>query len=162
MLAFVGLDFIVSFVFGLCMFGGPDTLALATHVALLSLLGLGEKLMDIFDVGVGPGEVFYSADGLDPCALSWETLRAMEVSDGRLETREIIDVVDCLPWWGSVLNEHRKVFNNCSRPRYLVHCVEGVVAVRAVDEECVGVEVFDLEGEGNIPECRPRAPPPFE
>ena len=34
--------------------------------------------------------------------------------------------------------------------------------VGAVKEERIGVEVFDLGGEVNTPERRPRAPPPFE
>ena len=40
-LSFVSLGFIVLHVFGLCRFGGPDALALAAHVALLGILGLG-------------------------------------------------------------------------------------------------------------------------
>ena len=123
-------------------------------MALLGLLGLGEKLMDVFDIDEGPGEVVSLEDGLEPCDLCWETCRAMDVSDGRLENWEIIDVFDCLPWWGSVLHEHPKVLNNCSRPRYLVHCVAGVVAFGAVEEERLGVEIFDLGGQGNTPECR--------
>ena len=69
-LLFVSLGFIVLHVFVLCMFGGPDALALAAHVALLGLLGIGEKIIDIFDVDEGPGEVVSSADSLEPCALS--------------------------------------------------------------------------------------------
>ena len=36
------------------------------------------------------------------------------------------------------------------------------MAVGAVEEERVGVEVFDLGGEGNMLERRTQAPPPFE
>ena len=115
------------------MFGGPDALALAAYVALLGLLGLGGKLVEVFDVDEGPGEVVSSADRLEPYALLWETRRAMEVSDGRLEAQDLIDAIDCLPRWRSVFHEHHKVFNNCNRPRYLVHCVEGVVAVGDVE-----------------------------
>ena len=86
----------------------------------------------------------------------------MEGSDGGLEARELIDVVDCLPRWGSIFHEHRKVFMHCSRPRYLLHCIEVLLAVGDIEKECVGVEVFDLGSEGNTPERRPREPPPFE
>ena len=86
----------------------------------------------------------------------------MEVLDGGLEAQDLTYVVYCLPRWGSVLHEHRKVFNNFSRPQYLVHCVEGVVVVVVVEKERVGVEVFDIGGEGNTPERRTQAPPPFE
>ena len=61
--------------------------------------------MDVFDVDEGPGEVFSLANGLDPCALCWETRRVMEVSDGGIDARELIDVVDCLPQWGYVLHD---------------------------------------------------------
>ena len=43
-LALVSLGFIVLLVFGLCMFCGPDAFGLAENVALMGLLGLGEKL----------------------------------------------------------------------------------------------------------------------
>ena len=66
MLLFVSLGFIILYVFGLCRFGGPDALALAAHVALLGLLGLGGKLIDIFDVDEGPGEAVSFVDGLEP------------------------------------------------------------------------------------------------
>ena len=66
---FVSLGFIVLHVFGLCKFGGTDTLALAANVALLGILGLGGGIIDVLDVDEGPGEVVSSADGLKPCAL---------------------------------------------------------------------------------------------
>ena len=120
-LSFVSLGFIVLHIFGLCRFFGPDALALAAHVALLGLLGLVEKLIDIFDFDKRPGELVSLVDGLEQCDPRRETRCAMEVADGRIEAREIISVVDCLPCRGSVLHEHRKVFNNFRRPQYLVH-----------------------------------------
>ena len=54
-LAFVSISLIVLNIFGLCLFGGPYALALAEHVALLDILGLRGKLMDIFDIDEGPG-----------------------------------------------------------------------------------------------------------
>ena len=65
-LSFVSIGFIVLHVFGLCRFGRPDVLALAAHVALLGLLGIGEKIIDIFDVDEGPGEAVSFVDGLEP------------------------------------------------------------------------------------------------
>ena len=103
---FFSLGFIVLHIFGLCRFGGSDALALAENVALLGLLRLGEKLMEVFEVDTGTGEVVSSADALEPCDICRETLCAMEVSDGGLEAWEHIEVVDFLPLWGSVLHEH--------------------------------------------------------
>ena len=93
-LAFLSLGFIVLLVFGSCLFGGPDALELAMYLSLLVLLGLRGTLIDLFDVDEGPGEVVLSADGLDACALCWETCRGMEILDGRLDAWDLIDMVD--------------------------------------------------------------------
>ena len=43
-LAIVSIGSIVLLVFGLCMFGVPDSLEMAAHVVLLGLLRIGENL----------------------------------------------------------------------------------------------------------------------
>ena len=46
-------------------FCGADSLPLATHTSLLSLLGCREECCDIFDVDEWPGEIIAPADGLE-------------------------------------------------------------------------------------------------
>ncbi len=62
---------------GFSNFSGADSLTLATHMPLLSLLGSREKFHDIFDIDEWPGEIIAVADGLEPRGFSWETYHTM-------------------------------------------------------------------------------------
>ena len=62
---------------GLSNFCGVDSLTLAAHMSLLSLLRCREEFCDIFDVDEQPGEIIAPVDGLESQGLGRETRRTV-------------------------------------------------------------------------------------
>ena len=80
---------------------------------------------------------------------------------GGLHAEELVHVVDGVAWRGAVPHGV-DVLQHGADGRDAVQRVEGVVAVRAVEEQRVGVDVFDGAGEGDAPEAFAGASPPLE
>ena len=65
-----------------------------------------EIFVDIFYGEGWPGEAVSGFDGFGPCTFCWKTCCIMEVSDGRFNAGEIIDIVDGFcHFWGLLDHE---------------------------------------------------------
>ena len=113
-------------------FGGAHALVLEHHMYLLCFLRLWKKIVDIFYVDEGPIEVVSFPYGLEPIAFGQETGCAVEVVYVWIDDGELVHVVDCLSWRGSILHEYCEVFQHCRCLRDLIHVFEGVLVVGAV------------------------------
>ena len=74
---------------------------------------------------------------------------------------KLVHVVDGVSWWGAV-PQGVDVSQHGADGWDAIQCVEGIAAVRAVEEQRVGVDVFDGAGEGDSPEAFTWVSPPLE
>ena len=126
-------------------------LALDAHMPELGLLRLRKIIKDVFNFHDRPGKEISVANGLEPGPLGGETGRGVEVADGKLNAEEFVDMVD-----GFASGEPGAygfdVVSHLADVRHAVESVEGAAAVGRVQEQDVCVVMFDVGGEGGMPQ----------
>ena len=117
-------------------------MALGAHVPLLSFLGFGEVLCNVFYIDEWPREIISFVNSLEPGGFCWEARRAMEVPNSKFYAGEFVYVVEvllavtfarleCYMFVGDLV-----CFDG-------VHGVEAVLSGWMIQDESIRVEVGD-------------------
>jgi hypothetical protein len=138
-----------------------DSLALVAHLPLLSFLGFGEVLGNVFYIDEWPGEIISFADSLEPGGFCWEARCAVEVLNGWFDAGEFVHVVEVLL---AIILAHLqcRMFAGKLVGFYGVHGVEAVLTGWMIQDECVCVEVGDEGDQGDASKVHAGASPSFE
>ena len=92
---------------------------------LLGLFRFGEVFVEVVDVDEGLGEVVALLDGLEPSCFGGGVCRLMEVTDGQLDARKFVDVVDCFRCGRSIVAAYHYVGLHAFARGEGLHSVEG-------------------------------------
>ena len=125
-------------------------MALAAHVPLLSFLGFGEVLCNVFYIDEWPREIISFANSLEPGGFCWEARRAMEVPYSGFNAGEFVYVVEVLL---AVILAHLECYMFAGDLVCFdgVHGVEAVLSGWMIQDESVRVEVGDNGDQGDAP-----------
>ena len=140
---------------------GAHTLLLGAHVPLLGLFSLKEIRVDSLDVHKGTGPVISSADGSKLSCLGEKTRRNAETANRGLYAWNFVDMIDCFPWRGTYAHGFGVALHRTDLGS-VVEGIEGAATIRAVQEQRVGVDIFDAPGKWDALEFLAWAPPPLE
>ena len=130
--------------------GGAHALTLTAHVSPLGLLRLEEAFVHVLEVDEGTGKIVSLPDGFEPGGFRAETGGGMKVASRRFQAGGLVYMVDGFAWWGAFphgldVRAHGTYIGDA------LERLKGLLAVRAVKEESISVQVGDISGKWHVP-----------